>query len=366
MLKITTLPPILLAITAIGLTACEHKAPSTEHHRPTLIREINISQTQESKLYSGEIRARHETDLSFRIGGKVLTRKVDVGTQVKKGMLLAQLDPSDVNLSSSAALAAVASAQADLSLAQSEFERTQNLFNQKFISASALDAKRTSLRAAEAKLRQISAQANVAKNQVTYTNLNADQDGVVTAVPVEAGQVVSAGQVVAKLANPGEKDLLIYIAEGQQALMQPGRTAQVALWADPSIIIPAKIRELAPSADPATRTYAVRLTLPPDERFSLGATASAIFPEKLEDSILLPLPAVMQHEGKTIVWKLDANNIASPQPVTVKTFREDGVLITAGLQNADRIVVAGGHTLITGQKVNPIAEDTPPALDIKR
>lgn len=360
------IPRTALLLLCFSVVACTPKTPPPPAPRPTLVREITQTGAQDVSAYTGEVRARYETDMGFRISGKVLERKVDLGAKVSRGDILARLDPNDVNLSATAAQASVAAAESDVQLARAELDRAQGLFDKKFISASSLDAKRTTLQAAQAKLRQAHAQADVAKNQATYANLVADRDGVITATSVEAGQVVSAGQVVFKLANPAEKEVLIYVTEGRQREMRVGREAQAHLWSDPTVSVTAVVREVAPAADPATRTYAVRLTLPKDDRFSLGATSTIIFPEKSDVALLLPLPAVVQHEGKTVVWLMDAQNTVHPTPVNVKSFREDGVLVDGGLKSGDRVVIAGAHALIEGQKVNPISESAPPTLDIKR
>ena len=220
-------------------------------------------------MFAGEVKPRHESDLAFRIGGKVIARSVDVGARVTRGDVLARLDPADVGLQADAQKSAAAAAETEFRYAQSEYDRYQNLYRQKFISESALDQKRNALDTNRAKYEQAKAQLAVTRNQAGYATLVAPDNGVVTAVSVEAGQVVAAGQAVFRLAREDQREVAISVPENRVGELRRADTLGVVLWANPQKIYPARVREIAPAVDPVTRTFAVRVTVP--ERRSFGA-----------------------------------------------------------------------------------------------
>ncbi|NMG64979.1 efflux RND transporter periplasmic adaptor subunit [Azoarcus indigens] len=363
------LRPLLLPLAlAMLLAGCSRPPEAEAPPRAVLVRTLDGAVgTAAAEVYTGDVRARYETDLGFRIGGKIVTRLVDVGAQVKRGQPLARLDPQDAWLAAGAAAAQVAAAEADLALAKAEFDRATGLRAQNFISASALDSRRTSLQAAEARLRQARAEAATANNQAGYTTLEADADGVITSVTAEAGQVVAAGQAVMRLARPGEREVEIYLPESRVGGVAPGAEVEVRSWISPERRYAGTVREVAPAADAATRTYALRVSVPQaDDALKLGSTASVAFLRGSAGQMVLPSPAVTQVEGRQVVWLVGEGDVVRRVPVEVASFREDGVVISGGLPQGARVVVVGVHKLIEGQQVRPVAEDAPVALDVRR
>lgn len=352
------------------LTACSGPPPGEKPLRAVLVRDLSaVAAEPVPNVYAGEVRARHESDLAFRIAGKVIERAVDTGARVVRGQVLARLDPRDVELAASAAVAQLAAAEADLALARAELKRSEDLHASNFISGSALDARRTTVRAAEARLQHAQAQAASAGNQAGYAVLRADHDGVVVAAPVEAGQVVSAGQPVLRLARPGEREVMIHVPESRVRDYRIDQEAMVRAWAADDRTYRAVVREIAPAADAATRSYALRVSVPDaDDALPLGATASVAFAPGATASheTLLPLAAVTAIENVPTVWVVDADSRLQPVAVEIGAIREDGVVIRAGLPPAARVVVAGVHKLVAGEAVRTIGETQPVALDTAR
>ncbi len=353
---------------SVLLTACSAPAPDAPPPPAVLVRTIDgTGAVAPGAVYTGEVRARIEADLGFRIGGKLLERRVDVGARVAAGSVLAVLDAQDAQLAAGAAQAAVAAAGADRALAHSELERALELRARNFISASALDARRSAAQAADARWRQARAQAATAVNQTGYTQLRADADGVVTGVMAEPGQVVGAGQPVLRVARPGAREVLIHLPEGRARALVPGAAAVVRPWAAPDFAYAAQVREVAPAADAATRTYAVRVAVAEaDDALPLGATASVVFAGAAGAGVLLPLPAVTREGGEARVWLVGEDDTVSSVAVTVGAWREDGVVVGAGLPARARVVVAGVHKLVAGMAVRAVEEGAPVRLDVRR
>jgi len=344
-----------LSLAAALLAAACAKAPVTEEPvRPVLTQRVMPGGVANRDIYSGELRARYETDMGFRVAGKIVARPVDAGARVSKGQVLARLDPEDAKLAAHGAQAQLASAESDFVLAKSELDRHADLLNKKFISQSAYDVKQNAFNAAKAKVEQARSQAAITGNQASYTNLVADADGVVISVAAEPGQVVAAGQPVLKLARAGEKEVVLNAPEGQLARFKPGQDVAISLWASPEKIFRGRVREVAGGADPVTRTYSVRVTAidaPADAQ--LGMTANVAFaPAADSQLVLLPLSALAGDRAQPAVWVVDpATGKVQMKPVTVGQFREDGVSITGGLAPGDVVVTAGVHKLRAGQAV---------------
>ncbi len=296
------------------------------------------------RAYSGEVRARIETTLSFRIGGKIVERRADVGQAVKAGQVLARLDPADAALQAT-------QAEAQRALAAADLARYRDLKAKNFISASALDARETTLKAAEA-------QAQLAKNQAGYTTLVADRAGVIGQVLAEPGQVVSAGQAVFRLAPDGEREIAIAIPESEVGRFKLGQPAEVSLWSGADKAIQGRLREVSPAADPVTRTFAARVALKDaDPRLALGMTASVRFPTVNAAGTagatrqVVPLTAIFQQGNQAAVWKVGADGTVSLQKVTVKAYTDAGAVVSEGLAGGETIVAAGVNLLTTGEKV---------------
>jgi len=360
----------ILAAIAVACTVAgcaKHETPA-DTIRPVQLAQVTLGTGGEASVFAGEVKPRHEADLGFRIGGKMIARNVDVGTKVKRGQALARLDPADVGLQTEAAKAQLAAAETEYQFAKAEFERYQTLLDQKFISASALDAKRNTLNANSARYEQAKAQHAVSANQASYAALNADQDGVITAVNAEVGQVVTPGQVIFRLAREDEREVAIAVPENRVDELRAASEMGVVLWANPSRIYPARVREIAPAVDPATRTFAVRVAIvAPDASLQWGMTANVLLRREANDgAALLPLTALHQRDGNPAVWVYDpATQKVKLRAVEIGPYREDGVVIRSGLRAGEFVVTAGVHKLTDGQTVRPY-EGAPAAQDASK
>jgi membrane fusion protein, multidrug efflux system len=347
---------IAIALVAFTLAACGAPPPPKEAVRPVQLTQVTIGAADNASVFAGEVKPRHEADLGFRIGGKIVARSVDVGAHVKKGQVLARLDPADVGLQAEAAKAQVAATETEFKFAQAEYERYQNLFKEKFISASALDAKRNTLDANRAKYEQAKANLAVSQNQASYAALVANEDGVVTTVNGEPGQVVTAGQSVVRIAREEEREVAISVPENRIGELKNSAMLVVALWAQPGKQYRGRVREISPAVDPTTRTFAVRVTIDDaDASVQWGMTANVGVMAMTESSVaLLPLTSIYHHDGKPAVWRYDpASGKVDISPIQIGQYREDGVLVTSGVRNGDWVVTAGVHKLIPGQVVRP-------------
>ena len=347
--------PLLLALV---LAACGQGEQKTEAIRPVLLQKVVLGVGQNQDVYAGEVRARHEADLGFRIGGKIIARLVDVGARVKKGQALARLDPQDTQLNADAAKAQLAAAQADASFANAELDRYASLLEKKFISQAQYAAKLNTHNAAKARLDQAQSQYDVSRNQAAYATLVADQDGVITAVMAEPGQVVAAGQAVLRLARPEEKEVLINVSENKLAALRAAKTVAVSLWSSPEKIHPARVREISPGVDATTRTFAVKVSLPgADETVALGMTANVLVQGAGADTlVVLPLTALIEAKGAPSVWVFDAaSGKVNLRAVKVGEYRENAVTITSGLAEGEQVVTAGVNRLLPGQVVRALA-----------
>jgi RND family efflux transporter MFP subunit len=344
-----------LTILAVLLASCAKPEPVPESARPVLLMQVKLGGAVGTSVFAGEVKPRHEIDLGFRIGGKVIGRSVDVGARVTRGQALARLDPADVALQADAQQAAVAATETEYRYAKAEFDRYENLYQQKFISASALDQKRNALDANRAKWEQARAQLSVTQNQASYAILVAPDNGVITAINVEAGQVVTTGQTVMKLAREDEREVAISVPESRIAELRASSAFGVFLWADPQKIYTARVREIAPAVDPVTRTFAVRVSIvDPDAALHWGMTANVVVAGgDASNRALLPLSSIYRKGDTAAVWIYDekAHTVAL-RPVAVGQYREDGVIVT-GVAGGEWIVAAGVHKLREGETVRP-------------
>lgn len=354
---------LLLAVSLVLVAGCDKPAEPAAPPRPTLTMVVGDSGALDSMVLVGEVRPRYEASQSFRISGKIIERKVDVGAQVKKGQLVARLDAADVNLNAAAAMADVRSAEASHALAVAELERQRQLFARKFISASALDIREATLKTSAARLAQVKAQANVSGNQTRYANLYADRDGVITMIRAEPGQVVEVGEAVVQIANLKETEVLVAVPESRMAEVKPGMPVTVKMWANPNKAYAGRVREVAPAADSATRAFNIKVSVvDADDMVKLGMTAGVKFNQQQaqqSQQLLIPLAALTESNGKKLVWVIDTENKAQPREVIAGEFSEQGVMITDGLQPGEKIAIAGVHTLVKGQQVKPVAGAAP-------
>lgn len=353
----------LLLVLAASLSACEESPQPLKPPRPALVMTVGDTSDLSTMVLVGEVRPRYESSQGFRIDGKIIERKVDLGTQVKKGQVLVRLDAVDTHLNAAAAMADVRAAEANYALAAAELERQRQLFEKKFISASALDMREAELKTSSARLAQVKARANISGNQALYTNLIADRDGVVTMVQAEPGQVIQAGEALVKIANLKEIEVLIAVPESRLAQVKVNMPVTVKLWAAPQKSYAGTVREVSPAANSDTRAFNAKIGIKaPDEAVKLGMTAGVRFDHQAGDrspELLIPSSALTQMDGKKIVWVIDAENKAQPREVMTDGYSEVGILVRAGLQVGERIAIAGVHTLIKDQVVRPVDEATP-------
>jgi membrane fusion protein, multidrug efflux system len=354
---------ILLTLSAL-LGACKKPAEPVPPPRPALVVEVGTTAENDVMVLVGEVKSRFESNQGFRIKGKIIERKVDVGSLVKKGQILAKLDASDMNLSTAAAQADVLAAEASRALAKSEVERQRQLVNKKFISQSALDKYEAELKTADARVNQAKAQAAVSGNQSRYTALVADRDGVVTQIHAEPGQVVDAGEMIAQVVDTKQIEVLVAVPESRMANLKVGDNVGIKLWAsqatNPEKTYVGKVREIAPAATSTSRAFDVRVAMiDADQAVKFGMTAGVRFAQNATDEIVIPSSALTQINGKNAVWVIDRNGIANPREVTAGQYTENGVTITSGLQANEMVAIAGVHTLLKGQKVQPKIEAAP-------
>lgn len=347
---------------ALLVGACAKEQPATEVVRPVRTLTVSAERAGMQSEFSGEVRPRYESRLGFRIGGKISRRLVDLGAQVKKGQVLAQLDPQDLKLAEVAARSNVAAASSQYELAKAELARYRDLRAKNFISRAELDRRVAANDSALAQLNAVRAQSSIQDNQADYTVLRADADGVITAVEAEAGQVVSSGQTVVRLAQTAEKEIAIAVPEDKVEAVRAASRVEVSLWAAPGRASSGRIREIAPAADPATRTYAVRVSVAePPAGMRWGMTANVRFSAQTPVSLIrVPLSALLQKGEQTVVWVLDAKS-STVQSVAVTVAGPNGndALLSNGLAPGQVIVTAGAHLLQPGQTVKLLSEEPP-------
>ena len=347
---------------ALVLAACSKPAPPSEPVRAVKLMTVGLQTTQSALEYAGEVKARVESRLGFRVGGKLIDRPVEAGQRVKAGQLLAQLDPQDLKLAADAARAQAAAARTNRDLAAADFKRYKELKDQNFISGAELERRDATLKAAQAQLDQAQAQLAGQGNQASYAALRADVSGVVTAVLAERGQVVAAGSPVLQIAQDGARDVVFSVPEDKVAAITPGTEVQVRAWST-SATFTGQVREVAASADPVTRTFLVKASLSGKEMPALGSTV-AVQPQALSRSavpvIKLPTSALRQDGTATAVWLFDAaSSTVKLLPVQVVTADGNDVVVVGGLQPGMQVVVAGVHVLNAGQKVTVFKQNQP-------
>jgi multidrug efflux system membrane fusion protein len=340
---------------ALLLAACSREAPVPEPVRSVRTLTVGAQSAGSRVDYAGEVRARTESRLSFRVGGKMVSRAVDVGDAVKVGQVLARLDPQDLQLGQQAARSGLDAARVTADQAESDFQRFQELRQQGFISQAELERRESTFKAARAQYEQARSQAGVQNNQARYATLVADAAGVVTAVEAEPGAVLAAGAPVLRLAQNGPRDVIFAVPEQQadalRALEGQANALRVRI-AGGNGEVAAAVREVAAAADPVTRTFVVKADIgEADARLGQTATVSLPVPAQA-GTFRLPLAAVFEQQGRSTVWLLDpATMTVRAQPIEVAGAEGNQVLVGGGLSAGQVVVSAGAHTLTPGQKV---------------
>jgi len=338
---------------ALLLAACSKPAQKTEEIRPVRAMVLQSTDIDVNAEFSGEVRSRVESRLGFRVGGKIVSRKIDVGSVVKRGQVLMELDPQDLKLSQAQALAALRAAETSRDLAAAELKRYLDLREKNFVSQAILDAKISTAKSAQAQVDSAQASYRGQSNQAGYASLNADIDGVVTAVDAEVGQVVAPGTPVVRVAKSDEKEIVFGVPEDKVDTLRKIEDVQVRLWADPEKSVPGKIREISPVADPFTRTYAFKVTIPQSlTEAKLGMTAVVAFASKTATpQIKVPLTALFHERNSTSVWVVEQGAVKLV-PVTVAGVQGNDIVLGGGVKPGQTIVTAGVNLLKPGQKVN--------------
>ena len=351
----------LVCAVLAALSACSKSDPPAPEVRP--VRAITLANADlgSSAAFSGDVRPRYESRLGFRVAGKISARQVDVGTVVKRGQVLMQLDPQDLRLGQAQAQASLRAAQTESELAAAELRRYQDLRKQNFVSQAVLDQKVAAARSSQSSAEAARAALREQANQTGYARLVADSDGVVTGIDAEVGQVVQAGTPVVRVARTDEKEVVIGVPEDQVADVQAGAAVKVKLWADPDSAIPGRIREIAPAADPATRTYAVKVALPARDDIRLGMTAVVELARAgggngSGSGIRVPLTALVQNKGASAVWLVEQGAVRLV-PVTVGGVSGNEVVLAGGVAPGQTVVTAGVNLLKGGQKVKILTAD---------
>jgi RND family efflux transporter MFP subunit len=354
--------PLVLTLVLALLAACSKEAPPPEDVRPVRAMQLAAGGAQTRTEFSGDVRPRYESRLGFRVAGKISARKVDVGATVRRGTLLMQLDPQDLRLGQAQATANLRAAQTNAELARAELKRYQDLRAQNFVSQAVLDQKIAAARSSQASVEAARALSSEQANQTGYANLESDTDGVVTGIDAEVGQVVAPGTPVVRVARTDEKEVVIGVPEDQVDELRKVHEVKVRLWADPNRSIAGKIREVAPVADSATRTYTVKVSIPASEDVRLGMTAVVELVQQASGGAQLhaPLSSLVQNKGASSVWVIENVNGAQQvrlQPVQVGGVAGNEVILSSGVRPGQQIVTAGVNLLKNGQKVRILTAD---------
>ena len=348
------------AMFALALSACGAGQPEPAPARPVMVARPQPAPGV-ARSFPGEVRAREESPLAFRIGGKLVRREVDVGDRVARGTLLAVLDPGDLDTQVRAAEARLSAAEAQLRRAAADRARYATLADEQLVSRSALDAQEAAWRAADGEMRAARAAAELAANQAAHTRLLAPADGVIASRQAEAGQVVAAGQAVFTLAADGGREVAIALPESVVGEYAVGQPVEVELWTAPGERLRGRFREISPAADPVARTYAARVALDGADasRVALGQSAKVLAAGG-DATLTVPLAAVQRGEdGAPMVWVHEDGRVHAAV-VRTGPFGAGTVPVTAGLEPEDWVVVAGGHLLREGQEVSAVDRNNRP------
>ena len=349
---------VFLALGSL-LAGCSRPAPPEEPVRAVKVMTVTVGSMNSAPEFAGEVRARVESRLGFRVAGKLIRRQAEIGQHVRPGQVLAQLDPQDYKLAADAMKAQLLVTTTNRDLAAAEFKRYKDLKEQNFVSGVELDRREASLKAANAQVAQVQAQLASQGNQSTYTSLVADVAGIVTAVEAEPGQVVAVGTPVVRIAQDGPRDVLFSVPEDRLAAISTGSAVAVRQWTAQATR-KGVVREIAALADPVTRTYLVKVAVNGSDALPLGSTVT-VAPQALSvkgaQVIKLPTSALKQDGAGSAVWVLDTTSMTvRSQPVQLVAADENDVVVGSGLLPGMQVVTAGVHVLSAGQKVTAYKE----------
>ncbi|MEA2941957.1 MAG: hypothetical protein QOD09_2486 [Bradyrhizobium sp.] len=346
-----------IALLAVVLVGCNEKvAEKSVPGRPVLVVTVHYEAESPERSFVGTIRPRIETDMGFRVPGKVAKRLVEVGESVDVGQPLATLDEVDLKLQAEQAQAEFSAATGVLAQAAASETRAKDLRVKGWTTDAQMDQARAAADEARARLNRAERSVELTKNSLSYATLVADTRGVVTATLIDAGQVVASGQTAIRVARFAEKEAVVAIPETLVGRAKDG-TASVTLWSEPNRKYTAKLREIAPAADPATRTYLAKFSLPDaGDTVSLGMTATLTLSDPATERVArVPLSALFSQGGDPSLYIVDASGDVTLKPVAVKSYESNDVVITSGVDEGAKVVVLGVQKLDPAQKVRVVS-----------
>lgn len=343
----------LAAAIAFSLAACDRAPAPPPEVRPVRTVTVERHAAGETLSLTGQIRAQDEVNLAFRLDGRMLERKVNVGDKVTPGQVVARLDPQNQQNALRSAQASFSATQGQLTQAQNSFERQQKLLAQGFTTRAQFDQAQQALQTAQAQVDSAQAQLNSAQDQLGYTELAADAGGSVTAIGAEPGEVVRAGQSIVKIARQGGRDAVFDVPAQAFRTAPCDPLVKIALSDDPTISAMGRVREVSPEADPTTRTFQVKVGLiDPPGAMRLGATVVGTVQSDAGEAIEIPASALTESEGKPAVWLVDpAAQTVSFRAIEIARYDPASAVVAGGLQPGEIVVTAGVQALRPGQKV---------------
>jgi RND family efflux transporter MFP subunit len=350
---IASFVPLALIALLPALAGCgEAVSSGSKPPRAVQVERVAFQSENARRDFVGVVRARYETDLGFRVAGKITARIVNAGDRIRIGDVIARVDPEDLKLQVASAEAELAAARSSLAQTASDEQRYATLKARGYATIADYERKQAAKDEAEGRLQRAQRALELARNQVAYAELKADADGVITATLAEPGQVVAVGQAVARLAHRGEMEAVVALPESWLSEARASQ-ATVKLWAGPEQRFTARLRELSPQADALTRTYAARFTIEnPDDAVALGMTATVTLTHAVDASVAkLPLAAILNRGTGPSVYVVDNSGELELRPVTIASFTADVAFVTAGVIDGERVVTLGVQKLDAGQKV---------------
>ena len=356
---------LLLLMTACSLVLLPARAdePPGSAGRPVAVRVTvaRMAPHAETLALTGEIHARSSSQLSFRLSGRIVERFFDVGDQVKRGDLLARLDPTQQQADVANAEAALAAAEAGARQAASAFDRQKTLLDKGFTTQSAFDAATKAVRTTSGTIESARAALDIARANLAYTELRADADGVVTSRTADAGEIAAAARPIFVVATDGPRDAVFDVYEQLFLSITELPDITVALIKDPSVVVSGRVREISPTVETRTGTVRVRVDIGrPPTTMSLGAPVSGRIESRETPAVLLPARSLAEKAGGAAVWVVTADGTSAElRPVGIAAYTTGGIIVEAGLADGDRVVTDGGKLLRPGAALEIVGEDAP-------
>jgi RND family efflux transporter MFP subunit len=347
----------LASAAALLLAACSPPAPPPAPPATVVAAPPLVESAPSSFSYAGEVRARYESPLAFRVDGKLVARPAHLGDWVRAGQLLARIDPGDSAASLAAARAALAAAENRLVLARQSRDRNAAQRQEDLVSQADAEQSDSGFAVAQAEVEQRRQELALAGNQAQYTDLVADHDGLITSENADVGAVLKAGQAVLALAWTGESDVLIDVPENRIGTITPGQVATVLLAGDSAMPVRARVRDIAHAADPQSRTFRVKLALEQPQRARLGTTAAvSLSTAAATPRVSVPASALFHAGNAAAVWVVrPADHTLELRKIDVAAYGSDTVRVASGLDPADTVVVLGVHAVNAGERVSVVA-----------